>query len=51
MNIKHLMAPLALFAAVASASAQNNIAEEVAWVIGDEPIYKSEIEKAYQEYL
>lgn len=31
--------------------AQNNIAEEVAWMIGDEPIYKSEIEQAYQEYL
>ncbi len=33
------------------ALAQNNIAEEVAWMIGDEPIYKSEIEQAYQEYL
>lgn len=29
--------------------AQNNIAEEVAWMIGDTPIYKSEIEQAYQE--
>lgn len=37
-----------LFAAL-GAGAQNNIAEEVAWVIGDEPIYKSEIERAYQE--
>lgn len=27
----------------------NNIIEEVAWVIGDEPIYKSEIEQAYQD--
>lgn len=34
-----------------SVYSQNNIAEEVAWVIGDEPIYKSEIEKAYQEML
>lgn len=41
-----------LFAAAAfQANAQNNIAEEVAWMIGDEPIYKSEIEQAYQEYL
>ncbi len=30
--------------------AQNNIAEEVAWMIGDTPIYKSEIEQTYQEY-
>ena len=30
-------------------AAQNNIAEEVAWVIGDDPIYKSEIERTYQE--
>ena len=37
--------------AVASAFAQNNIAEEVAWMIGDEPLYKSEIEEAYREYL
>ncbi len=34
-----------------TAFSQNNIAEEVAWMIGDEPIYKSEIEQAYQEYL
>ena len=51
MNIKHLIASLSIFAVLASASAQNNIAEEVAWVIGDEPIYKSDIEKAYQEML
>ncbi len=41
---------ICFFVAVA-ALAQNNIAEEVAWMIGDEPIYKSEIEQAYQEYL
>lgn len=29
--------------------AQNNIIEEVAWIIGDEPIYKSEIEQAYAD--
>lgn len=38
-----------MFAAVTAVQAQNNIVEEVAWVIGDEPIYKSDIEKAYQE--
>jgi peptidyl-prolyl cis-trans isomerase SurA len=30
-------------------TAQNNIAEEVAWVIGDQPIWKSEIEEMYQQ--
>lgn len=30
-------------------NAQNNIIEEVAWVIGDKPIYKSEIEEEYLE--
>ncbi|MDE7411254.1 MAG: peptidylprolyl isomerase [Paramuribaculum sp.] len=35
-----------MLAAVA-ASAQNNIAEEVAWVVGDQPIWKSEIEEQY----
>lgn len=49
MKLKHIAlcaagASLALYAA-----AQNNIAEEVAWVIGDDPIYKSDIEHAYQE--
>ena len=31
--------------------AQNNVAEEVAWVIGDEPIFKSDIEDQYQQAL
>lgn len=51
MNFKHIFLPLAALALSVSVAAQNNIAEEVAWVIGDEPIYKSEIEKMYQEYL
>lgn len=29
------------------AAGQNNIAEEVAWVVGDQPIWKSEIEEQY----
>ena len=37
-------------AAVAAITvAQNNIAEEVAWTIGDDPIYKSEIEQTYRD--
>lgn len=51
MKIKSLIAIFVTFTSIASAYSQNNIAEEVAWVIGDEPIYKSEIEKVYQEML
>lgn len=29
----------------------SNIVEEVAWTVGDQPIYKSEIEEAYQQML
>jgi len=32
---------------VQDAVAQNNVAEEVAWVVGDEPIFKSDIEEQY----
>lgn len=28
----------------------NNIVEEVAWVVGDEPIWRSQIEEAYDQY-
>lgn len=38
-------------AIVALAKTNNNIAEEVAWTIGDDPIYKSEIEQTYQDLL
>lgn len=31
------------------AAAQNNIAEEVVWVVGDEPIYKSQVEDQYAQ--
>ncbi len=51
MNIRNFAASFAIMISAVSASAQNNIAEEVAWVIGDEPIYKSEIEKVYLEML
>lgn len=51
MNIRHILLSFSVCAVASTVSAQNNIAEEVAWVIGDEPIYKSEIEKTYQDYL
>ena len=48
VKIKVLFA--AVFAAsVFGATAQNNIAEEVAWVVGDEPIFKSDIEEQYMQ--
>lgn len=34
-----------------AAQAQNNIVEEVAWWIGDQPIYKSDVEEAYQNMM
>lgn len=50
MKPKHIALCIAAAGAAALyAAAQNNIAEEVAWVIGDDPIYKSDIERTYQE--
>lgn len=46
MKIRIITSFLALGAMVAFA---NNVAEEVAWVVGDEPIYKSEIEEQYMQ--
>ena len=42
---------LALAMLAVTMMAQNNVAEEVAWVIGDEPIFKSDIEEQYQQAL
>ena len=51
MKLKNIALCLAAAGAAALyAAAQNNIAEEVAWVIGDDPIYKSEIEQAYIDH-
>ena len=52
MKIKgyHIVAgAIAAITLTAAATSNDNIIEEVAWVIGDEPIYKSEIEQAYQD--
>lgn len=51
MKFKFFASCLCFFAMSLMASAQNNVAEEVAWVVGDEPIYKSEIEEQYQQAL
>lgn len=52
INVKlRLFNALALAALALAALAQNNVAEEVAWVIGNEPIFKSDIEEQYQQAL
>lgn len=52
MKKKSIIAAVALSLGLTLfADNKNNVIEEVAWMIGDEPIYKSEIEKAYQEML
>lgn len=50
MKLRFLTAFLLAMTAIVSL-AQNNVAEEVAWVIGDEPIFKSDIEEQYQQAL
>ena len=50
MKIKTLLFSLLSIMAF-SICAQNNVAEEVAWVVGDEPIFKSDIEEQYQQVL
>jgi peptidyl-prolyl cis-trans isomerase SurA len=52
LKLSHLTTAAAITAAITlAATAQNNIVEEVAWWIGDQPIYKSEVEEAYQNLL
>lgn len=51
MKLKHILVLSAAATAGVFAFAKNNIAEEVAWTIGDDPIYKSEIEHTYQDML
>ena len=50
MKIKSiiLLGVLLLTGAVYVSAGTDNVAEEVAWVVGDQPIWKSEIEEAYQ---
>lgn len=50
MKKRHILAAAAaVLAASVFAASDGNVIEEVAWMIGDQPIYKSEIEEAYQE--
>lgn len=53
MKIKSLLIFFALvvLALVAFAKENDNVVEEVAWMVGDQPIYKSEIEEQYYQML
>ncbi len=42
---------VALICAATAVAAVDNVAEEVVWVVGDTPIWKSEVEEAYQSML
>lgn len=44
-----LASPIAALIAFGQTPTANNIIDEVAWVVGDEPIFKSEIEEMYQQ--
>ncbi len=49
MKLRLLTISLFLTAMGYLMTAQNNIAEEVAWIVGDEAIYNSDIEEQYQQ--
>ena len=49
MKIKLLTLAALAFASYYTVAQNNNIAEEVAWVVGDEPIYKSQSEEQYSQ--
>ncbi|MDE6086271.1 MAG: peptidylprolyl isomerase, partial [Muribaculaceae bacterium] len=53
MKIKPLIlaSVTAVVSLVVMAKSNNNIVEEVAWMVGDQPIYKSDIEEQYQQML
>lgn len=49
MKLKNIITIAAFGLTSLWCAAQSNVIEEVAWIIGDEPIYKSEIEEMYQD--
>ena len=53
MNVKNIILAfvLALTGAAVAVAGVDNVAEEVAWVVGDTPIWKSDIEEMYQQML
>lgn len=51
INLKLSLIVLLLAGWFGTVAAQNNVAEEIAWVVGDQPIWKSEIEEQYRNML
>ena len=52
MNLRRLFfSALTLVSATVALAQNNNVAEEVAWVVGDQPIWKSEIEEQYNSLM
>lgn len=53
MNIKNILlsGAAALLCVAYAVAAVDNVAEEVVWVVGDTPIWKSEVEDTYQSML
>lgn len=51
MKFRNIIAFATLFLTAVAVNAQNNVAEEVAWVVGDQPIWKSEIEDYYNNLI
>ncbi|MBD5324768.1 MAG: peptidylprolyl isomerase [Bacteroides sp.] len=51
MNLRRIFFIAMTAIAATVAFAQNNVAEEVAWVVGDQPIWKSEIEEQYNNLM
>lgn len=51
MKLKSLLyfGALAVAGAVSATGPQDNVAEEVVWMIGDQPIWRSEVESSWQE--
>lgn len=51
VKFRDIIAFATLFLTAVAVNAQNNVAEEVAWVVGDQPIWKSEIEDYYNNLI
>lgn len=49
IKIAALLAPFCITAICALAGPQKNVIDEVAWVVGDEPIYRSDVEEMYSQ--
>lgn len=51
MKLTKYLIATAISAIALVSTAENNVVEEVAWTIGDTPIYKSEIEQLYRDMI